>query len=382
LNIALARIVSPKEYGIFAFTFTILLILQIFQTSFFIEPMFIYAIKRYELRMNSYINKIKRMNFLFFSLIAIAICLFTYFFFDKDYFSAFIGLGVSLVFITQNWFLRKSCYIKLNIRISAISGLVYLLIMIVGLYLFYILNILSSFSAFVILAVASLCSTVVMSSKKDDNSLTNQNRIDDEVLTLHINYGKWSIVANLVNWIPINIYSFILPIFRDFTSVGYLRANFNLIAPFSQFLFAINNLIFPLLIRAINGEKNNYRILIIGLNIFAFVYSILLLVFGKSIFFFLYKGKFEFSFIIVTLMSLIPIISIFTILLTNTLRALEKPRDIVSANFISLLFVGTIGVLLISFYAVLGVYISIIISYLITLFVLLYKTKTQRNAVN
>jgi len=70
-----------------------------------------------------------------------------------------------------------------------------------------------------------------------------------EVSLDHWRYGRWSIAAALVSYIPLNIYYLVLPAWSGLAGTATLRALVNLINPVLHILIALVVLLLPILVR-------------------------------------------------------------------------------------------------------------------------------------
>jgi hypothetical protein len=104
------------------------------------------------------------------------------------------------------------CYVTLEPQVSALAGLLYLLVQLAGAYVFSERGLLNSVSAMALVGASSTIAAVfLMWRLRIRWSLNGGAHLRQEVLAEHWGYRRWSLGARLLGWVPGNIYYLFLP---------------------------------------------------------------------------------------------------------------------------------------------------------------------------
>jgi len=334
INVLLARLMTPAQYGAFATAYAIFLLLGSFYIAVIIEPMLVYGSGKYHERWTRYLG-IMFYGHWWLSLVLSGILLVVAWAFQHTGASALLaeaslGLVIALPLILLQWTLRRAFYVKSQPQHAASGGAVYLGAMLVCTGFVAASGILSAFTALLIMAAASFVTCIWFIlllkprflKKDDDLSLTI-------VLKDHAHYGKWSAPTMLLTWIPSNIYYTVLPIAVGLQASGMLRASMNLIMPILHANTAISVLLAPTFVRALKngGTQRLAQRTKMGLGVFLAMsgtYWLILVVFGSRIIDLLYNGQYNDSVNlgILFVMGLIPLTNGFSEIVSGSLRSM------------------------------------------------------------
>lgn len=370
INVLLARWVGEAEYGAFSAAFAVFLLLGVGYTSLMVEPMLVYGSGRYEGAFHGYLRALGRVHWnpmaCLTSAVGLLIAL-AYLGGSIAYPLAILALSSGVVF--QQWLLRRACYIRLEPRVAAIGGMVYMIVTIGGLTALRWWGHVGVVEGILLMTVGSAASSwwirKHLLETGEDSSAAPTGR---EVRMDHWTYGKWSLATGLIGWIPGNIYMLLLPVWHGPETAGAFRAAFNFALPMFQVQAAAATLLLPTFVRLRN--KANY-----GRNVIRLVgsllapsaaYVCLCYLFGREIFVWLYAGAFEEQSddLWVVVFPLIPAAA--TAVLAASLRALEVPRVVFVAYAIAVFVCALVGLPMAFSYGVNGVAIGISITSTIT----------------
>lgn len=392
INIFLARWLSLKEYGAFAVSFSVLLLLGTLHTALLTEPLLIYGVGKYKHIQKEYFANLFRGHFYLTIAFSILLLLASFIFYllqQFDFAYAFSGLSLAQPFVFLIWFLRRVCYTRFVPRIAALAGLGYLVLMLIGSFVLYYFRLLSPLSALMLMGFASLCVGLWMitylSSFKD---LFCGKETEKDVLATHLRYGRWSVPSSIFTWIPANIFYVLLPIVGSIELVAVLRAQSNLVVPILQFNTAISTQLIPTFVQ--NKDKPGYAKLINSLLAFFIITSLiywgLLSVFRTSVIRMVYGSVFVEHNEMLLILGLLPLMTGVIAVLGGIIRAEDRPNQIFWAYFFGSVASVTIGLWLAVSGGIIGVASAILLSYAVVVVTMIYHTyfatRTQGNNQN
>src|SRR5579859_2643290 len=155
VNVALARVQSKEEYGMFALSYSVFVFLAGLHNAAILEPFTVYGSGRYRERFSGYLRLMARSN----ALLAVALsgvllltCLLLSAVAPRLVSRSLVGLGLAMGFLLSGLFLRRSFYVQRQPAFAAKSSLVFFLTVACGVWLAVKTQRLDSFSAFLILA--------------------------------------------------------------------------------------------------------------------------------------------------------------------------------------------------------------------------------------
>lgn len=372
LNVMLARWLTPADYGAFAVAYTIFLLLGTFHTALITEPMLVFGSGKYKDRFTSYLNVLLRGHWAFTAIIGVLFTLtgLGFWYFDSPLTPVIFALAITSPFILFQWLMRKACYVNLQPQLAAQAGALYMVLMFVGAYAIYHYGWLSSTAALIVMTVASLFSALwlfyrlnVRMKGEAENGLAKGSLKD------HWKYGKWAIGVSAVSWVRSNIYILLLPIWSGLDEVGALRALMNVNLPISQFTTAISIAILPAL-SAARGTEKFQHIFKFSLTLFvacAVAYWILLSLFGFQIMNLLYSGQYNKHASLLLIIGVLPLLNSIITLIARSLQAIELPRKVFTADWLSTLISLPVGITLLIIKDISGTVIALCLASVVTL---------------
>lgn len=383
LNVLLARWLEPAEYGAFALAFSIFMILRIFHSGVFTEPMMVFGPGKYRERFNEYLGILLRGHFALMlpvvALLAGAAFMFGWLY-SPTVEQPFLALAIAGPFIILLAPLRRAFYVWLNPGWSALGGGVYLLILLASVVGLHVAGRLTPAMAFLAMGATSLIVCVLFLVLLRPTLATDSSTIQ-AVATDHWRYGKWAAAAAVPDWVVNNIYFLVLPAWGGLAEAGALKALLNLAMPAVQSFGALGVLLLPTLVRNrdFGGTRAMNRTMKLSLGLFLLgstCYLAVLWGFRLQIFHLLYAGKYAaFASWPLLLAGLLPLAQSLTIVVAGALRALEQP-DLVFWSFVggsaaALVF----GVQLARNFGVGGALVGLVVSYVLNgvLLFILYK---------
>lgn len=374
VNIGLARLLSPDEYGGFAVIYSLFLFIAGFHNALVLEPMNVLGASRSGDALPKYFGallkiQIGMLTFLSCSLVVAAVVVDGFY---QGLAKPLLGLALTLPCLLLFWFFRQACYLKTKPGFALCGGLAYIIFVGVGLATLRLSDGLSAFSAFIILGFGSVAASIVLlcllSAIGNRPSLRNTDLVYT-VLKEHWRYGGWVMGSAFVYGLSNFFYLPLVSAFAGLAQAGALRAMQNLVAPVQQFLTAFNLLWLPWAARQTRMmDQSTLRsklLAILGTIATTVVgYALLLLSFAAPLTALLYgqdNNYSQFLWILPYLISAV-VIGALNNGLILFLKALRRPDQVLLSQMGSALLTLTVGVFLVWQFGILGTAIGSIIS--------------------
>ena len=370
LHFMLARWLTQIEYGSFAVAYSIFILVQAIHMGLIIEPMIIFGSGKYRNNLANYITVVIYGHLILAFITGTIIVVFALLLPIKQlplrY--ALVGMGISNPFILLFHLVRRSYYIKLDLKKPTIFSLIYFIGMIFMIAGFYVLNILSSFSAFLCLSISALISALIsMKYTAYGFARIKDNISIREIMKEHYYYGRWASGTLLLNWIPGNIYYMVLPFFVGLQGTATLRALINFVLPIQHVIGALNFIFLPVISKdfaeknfeGIDSKVSQYTKIILVTTL---GYWIVLGSFGDILIGLVYKGKYLNYGWLFWFIGLLPLLSSFAMPRYSTLLAVERPDKVFFAYLLTAISTLTIGIFLTAYLKLNGSVAGLLIS--------------------
>jgi O-antigen/teichoic acid export membrane protein len=390
VNILLARLLTPAEYGAFALAYSIFLLFSTFHTAIFTEPMTIFGSGKYAKELKKYLGILVRLH-LAVTLPSGLILLGAAFVVGRIYSPlverALLGIGLAAPFILLLWLARRAFYIRVQPEWSAVGGALYLLLVLGLINVMRGGHRLSAVTAFLGMGAGAIVVSVFLLLRLGLSwKVPHGNPTVAMVTADHWRYGRWSLATAGVTWFPSNVYYALLPVWIGLEGSGALRAFANLTLPLMHTIGALSVLLLPLLVRVRQGAGTRAmtRTLKSYLALFfsgSAVYLALLWIFRAEAFHLIYAGKYqEYGPWPLILVGILPFSASLTMVLACALRALEHPDWIFWSYVGSSVVALAAGVPLAAVYGVCGALGGLLLSSLTTgmLMFLFYRRASRR----
>jgi O-antigen/teichoic acid export membrane protein len=350
LNILLARWLPPPEFGTFAIAQSAFLLFGVMHTALLTEPMLIFATSRYADDFSSYLHYLVKWHWLFtggfaglFAIVAVGCWMGGL----ESLSYAFMGAAVATPPMLLVWMARRACFACFRPHYAAAGGALYLALMGAGLFALVHSAALSPASAFLLLGGCSLVVGLLLINllRWSTGSLGRALR-PQAILLEHWRYGRWAIASSTISWATGNVYAFLLPLSGGLATTASLRALENLVLPMLQVIVAVSTLLLPTLARARGRSQFRYA-LGIALALFCsgtLVYWILLGTFANRLIAILYAGQYAEHARLLWLLGVVPVIAGVVAVLSNALRAHERPQVILWAYVASACTTLSLGI--------------------------------------
>jgi O-antigen/teichoic acid export membrane protein len=301
INILLARWLEPSQYGAFAVSYLVFLLLGAFHTALLTEPMMVYGSGEYASIFPKYMAILIYGHWALTSLIAtvLALCAGIAWLLDSTSMAqGLIGLAVASPFMLLLWLVRRGFYVSSNPQWSAIGGGLYLLVTVVGIYELNQYDRLTSASAFLVMGASGLIASLgFIGFLRPQWRLAREKAGIAMVFRNHWRYGRWAASTEVLASLSGAISYFVVVSILGLGGAAALKAMQNLVAPVNQFFVALALLLVPRSARRARGAisavltKDALNISI-ALGLPALLYCFLIIFLSSPIVSMLYAGKY------------------------------------------------------------------------------------------
>lgn len=326
LNILLARNLSVAEYGMFSLVFSIYVLITTIHTALISEPMLVFGASRYSRELEKYLAILLRLQWIVsigIAIMLLMVAVITLLIGQISLGYNLLALAIALPTILGLISLRRATYLRNQQHLAGLVGVMYMLLLISGTLL---ATHIQSWHAFLMMGLASLCGMLLLGKGLWLNFPTPTPIMTKQVWGEHWSYGRWSLPANLLSWVPWNFPYITLAAFSSVENTAYLRSYMNLVLPVLQLIAAMNTAIVPVLAR--RRHDPNFRAFLTRMLLWVAMpsgmYWLLIGIGHTGIVGLLYSGRFiEFSNLL-WILALLPLIEGQIVVLNSRLRALEQ----------------------------------------------------------
>jgi O-antigen/teichoic acid export membrane protein len=364
LSILLARWMKPDQYGAYALAFSIFVLLSLIYLCVVLEPMAVFGGSVYRNGLRHYLKSLLWIHLLLTLAIFLVLGL-------SSGTAALLGsagglpgalVGVTLASpcVLLFWLARRSFYLELSPASAALGALLYVLVVLGGLYLVRWSGRLSPFTAFWPISVGALLTAALLFYRLRpalrSSRVTASTR---EVWQRHWSYGRWALASAIASWIPAYIYYPLLTSFSGMAQAGEFKALMNLVLPMQQMQAALSMLFLPYAAR-IYAERGREgassmvaRLTSLSFAI-ALAYWVVVIPAKQPVLRLLYSGKY------MEVTYLVPAVAIGSLLWSAVcgssivLRAMESPSSVFVAFVASSVVSLSVGIPATRSYGIVG----------------------------
>lgn len=365
LAVMLARWLEPASYGAFAIAFSVLLLFGSIHGGLLTEPMLVYGAGKYAGRFGPYLERVVRSHIAFGAAVVAAslvAALVSHLASAPELPSVFSALAVSAPLVLLQWTMRLACYVERTERLAALTGILYLTLLVAGAGVLEKSGALSPASAILLLGAASAICSVLIASRLCPRVARIGADPERSVFAEHWSYGRWAAATGVLAWIPGQVYYLVLPIWGGLEASGSLRALMNVVLPIMQVFAALSVVITTELVRYRSTPR--FRAVVrwlFGVFMLAAAgYWILVGLTGSRIVAVLYSSRYVENADVIWLLGLLPVIGTGVTILAPALRAMERPARVFLAYGLSTAFSLTAGLFLVSAGGVIGASLALL----------------------
>jgi O-antigen/teichoic acid export membrane protein len=373
INIVLARLLSPHDYGAFTLTYAIFLLLGAGHTALLTDPMLVFGAGTYKERFSGYIDVLLQAHWAFSAAAGVLLLLAALgimFTGQSVLATSIVVLAFASPLILLQWLLRLACYVRLEPHRAAYAGASYMTFVLLGIYGLEHVGWLSPTTSIGLMGIASLGSVVgIMRSFRRQRPPVREPHLFHEVVADHWSYSRWIVGSNALAWIPQSSFYLLLPAWGGLGASAALKALMNLIMPLLHIYWALAGVVVPTLVRARERAAFGQIVrLILSLWLSgALLYWILLGTFNRPLVDWFYNGRYSEHAGLLWIIGILPILYGGELLFNSVLRSRERPDQIFWASVVSTVVVLTVGVALIVTWGLRGAAIGLLFSPIVNL---------------
>ena len=371
MNIILARKLTPDGYGGFSVAFTIFLLVSGLQAALILEPVAVFSVKRHLETLPTYLGFQIRLQTGLMVALGLVLLLASLLM-PGITGQALMGVAIGLPFILLFWFMRQVCYVETRSKLAMQSSVGYALILIAGLFILDRVEMLSPFSAYLLMAASSLLAAVYpwyrLRVDVIDRAGIYRSSRAAVVWKENLHYGKWIMAAGGANWTASLAYVPLVGLFAGVAQAGAYRAVQNLILPLQQALSAVYLMLLPWLSRqraekGLDSLRRTTRNLLLFLALAIVVYNAFLILLSEEILWFVYQNPYYQRFFwLIPFLGLLSLINMLSNMLSISLRAVERAREILWIKIAPAVLTLTIGIWAVQHWMLVGVVLGLMIS--------------------
>ena len=365
VSIWLARVLSRADYGLFALGYTLLLLVGAFFLGLLGEPISVFGSGKYRDRFGEYLAATLvgwLLGAVFLTLLFAAgatVLSLT----DAAEFAEValvVGLVAPLVALLRT--LRMCSYACWRPHLAALASAIHLLAVLAVIVLVPGVAV-SPTAGFLALAVGVIpAAAILLRALALKAPWTVSREFYGQVYRDHIGFGRWSVGANLLLWVPGNAVYFLLTSWSGVEATGVLKALRTLTTPILHAVQALTSVLMPKLVQA-RGTPLHRRVLRMGMFAFvsvALAYWLAIVVAGRPLLTLAFAGGYDSFSAHLSVLAFGPVIGAVVAVLGATLRSMERPRDVFVGNAVAAFCTLTVGATLIGHLQLVGAIITVV----------------------
>lgn len=285
LQLGLARLLSPAEFGSFAIGFTTTLLVAGIHGALVLEPFSVLAQGRFHLELSSYIALLKRWHRRL-SLVIVPLSLLVLLRLDwHGVLPAVVAAGGVSPIVLGAWFQRRRAYVLAAPKLALWGACSLVLVQTVTLAVLVAGGILTSVSAMGSMALAWWSSGTVIDRLLKGSSPGGAVIDRSAVLVHHLRYGQWSMPTTLMHWLTTHGLIPLVSIFAGLHGAAAFRVLQTLTMPMSQVIASLSMLLTPKLSKVVRTAgfevaKRESLLAATGFAVGAAAYCVLLIIGG------------------------------------------------------------------------------------------------------
>jgi O-antigen/teichoic acid export membrane protein len=251
-------------------------------------------------------------------------------------------------------------------HLAAVGGMWYMVLMLAGAAVLYGREWLSAASALGVMAASSLAVSLWLAIRLRIKLPSLQDRdLLRSALVDHWKYGRWSVGNQALNWVPMNIYYLVLPLWGGLAAAATFKALMNLIQPMLQAVWSLSILLLPVLVQARDRGQDELnsriRLALVPFLVGPALYWLLLGLFHQPLVSWLYEGQYNEYAGLLWLLGLSPVAASAKQVMGQSLRALERPDSLFLAYTLSAVAALTVGTWLVYVWGAAGAGLSLVL---------------------
>jgi O-antigen/teichoic acid export membrane protein len=380
-NIALARVQSKEEYGMFALSYSVYTFLAGLHNAGILEPYTIHGPGRYHARFSEYSRLMSRNNAGLCLVLTLSLLL-AWSLLRKAGSAlasrSFLGLALTIAVLLTSLFVRRTLYLRRRPDLAAKFSTISFVMLISLLFLFTRFGLLNGLSVFLIAAASWIVAGIFMWRELPKMSRTEAfKELESNHRLEHWKYARWVLATALVFQLTNQGYYWLLAGFLSLKEVGDLRAMNILVGPVDQILVALSMLVLPMMAFRYASKQHSRLISLwktFGLMSFGITlsYAIFIWILAKPLMHSVYVGKFDDVSTWLGTLALLPVVMGIGNSANVALKSIERPDIVLYAYLASGAATFLMGIPLVIHFGLRGAVYGMLVSasvYTITMLV-------------
>jgi O-antigen/teichoic acid export membrane protein len=360
VSIFLARLLTPTEYGIFATSFSILLLIAAFHSAVFTEPLMVFGAGKFALTFSPYLRGVLSAHWTITGTLAAAVAGMVLVS-GRSHLGPLPDLAAPIVAspaLLYYWTLRRAPYATGRLGVAPIASVGYLALTLCALATAHALGRLSSTAVWASLACAGLLTGAWLQRQMTRGCEKEPAHRPLAVLREHWRLAKWSLPAVMAYWAAGQVQYVTIPVFVSLEDLAGYYAMANLYRPLHSVMQSATSLLLPTVARmsAATGSVVTKELSLLAARtalaaaaVVALYVGILLLA-QPLVIQGLYGGKYADYFYFVPFLGMMAILSAVIQAATAVLRGLGRTRPVFNVWLLAAAVntVGTVPALLLT----------------------------------
>ncbi len=352
-SLLLGRWFLAEEYGAYSVAMSIFLLLAGLYSSLILEPLSIFGAQTSEDQRDKYYGSVLIFHIIL-SIVLLAGSVIFSFFWKIQGVSVLRVMSLNIPFVLTYWLIRWKFYNESNPKKILFITITYVTLLSLLLILFKKLSIITPEIIFIYTGVTSIFISVVFLFRTPLSFQLDAIRRD---FFRHWNYGKWILVASLLQWVSMQIYLVFVATKLSFSDGGGYRAIQNFATPIDQVSTAIGLLLIPWVARRYQKNKKSLNLIHwinVILGVIGGLYLLVIWLVKDSLVNFIYQGKYnEYTWLLPYLIG-VPILFSLSKGSQIGTRIIQRPYLLLISYGVSSIFTLFIGSILIDRYGIFG----------------------------
>jgi O-antigen/teichoic acid export membrane protein len=343
-NVALARVVSKEEYGMFALVYSGFVFLNGLHNAAILETYTVYGAGRYRNHGAEYRWLLWRNN----AVLGVFLTAFLLVIWRVLSWTAptlpsrsLLGLALSSGILLTAALVRRMLYVQGKPQVAARLSLAFFVALMILLGVTMRARLLNGLSVFLIVAVGWVVGAVsIIHELPTRMSMEAFTDAQPNHRSDHWKYARWILATAFVFQLTSQGYYWVVAGFLSLREVAELRVIYMLVSPVDQVLTAITFLVLPLLARryALNQIKaffSLWKMYLLGFVLISGSFVLLAVLFGNSVVHRIYGGKFDEVATLLGTLALVPLLMAIGNTMNAALKSVERPNMVLYAYLAS-----------------------------------------------
>jgi O-antigen/teichoic acid export membrane protein len=370
-NIALARVQSKEEYGMFALSYSVYTFLTGLHNALILEPYSIHGPGRYHDRFSAYSLVMSRSNALVGG--GLTVMLLSAWFAMRWWAPgiasrSLLGLALTAAVLLTALFVRRTFYLRRRPDLAAKFSTIFFLSLVVLLVISTHFGLLSGFSTFAIAAVAWIAAGAFLARRLPGFSRCEAfYESTPDHWSEHWKYARWVLATAFIVQLTYQGYYWLLAAFISVREVAELRAMQLLVSPVDQICVALDLLVLPVMAFRFASKKHSDLISLwkaFGVVNFSITgaYALAIWLIGRPLMHAAYASKFDDVSALLGPLALLPVIMGIGNSVNVALKSMERPDLVFRAYLASGAATLIVGVPLVRYGGLKGSVYGILVS--------------------